>query len=177
MCAALDVSPAGFYKRLRKERDPSDRGREDAMLKKEIRQVHEGSKKTYGRPRLHLALQSKGYECGKHRLVRLMKEEGSATRRGKLQGGRDAGTALRRLINNVLDFSKLAAGELSIARASLDLDELVADLLETTRPLAENKGLLIQSHVQDNVPRSLVGDQVRVRQILANLSDNAVKCT
>jgi CheY-like chemotaxis protein len=66
---------------------------------------------------------------------------------------------------------------LSIARSSFDLDELVADLLETTRPLAENKGLLIQSHVQDNVPRSLVGDQVRVRQILANLIDNAVKFT
>ena len=76
MCAALEVSPAGFYRQLRTERELSDKQREDARLKMEIRQVHKESRKTYGRPRLHLALQVKGYECGKHRLVRLMKEEG-----------------------------------------------------------------------------------------------------
>lgn len=76
MCTALDVSRAGFYKWLSKERTPSDKQWEDAMLKMELRQIHEDSHKTYGRPRLHLALERKGYDCGKHRLVRLMKEEG-----------------------------------------------------------------------------------------------------
>lgn len=76
MCRALDVSRSGFYKWLNRHKKLSDKQWEDAMLRMEIRQVHQDSKKTYGRPRLQLALQAKGYECGKHRLVRLMKEEG-----------------------------------------------------------------------------------------------------
>jgi putative transposase len=76
MCAALEVSRSGFYKWLEKTKEPSEKDREDAVLKKDIRQIHEESKKTYGRPRLHLGLQAKGRQCGKHRLVRLMKEEG-----------------------------------------------------------------------------------------------------
>jgi len=76
MCAVLNVPRSGFYRWLHKQKEPSDKQWEDAMLKMDIRQVHEESKKTYGRPRLHLALQAKGCQCGKHRLVRLMKEEG-----------------------------------------------------------------------------------------------------
>jgi len=76
MCAALDVSRSGFYKWLSKTKEPSDKQWEDAVLKMDIRQIHEDSRKTYGRPRLHVALRAKGRQCGKHRLVRLMKEEG-----------------------------------------------------------------------------------------------------
>jgi len=76
MCAALEVPKSGFYKWLRKMNEPSDKQWEDAVLKMDIRQIHEESKKTYGRPRLLMALQAKGRQCGKHRLVRLMKEEG-----------------------------------------------------------------------------------------------------
>jgi len=76
MCKALEVSRSGFYKWLEKERTPSEKEWEDAGLRMDIRQIHKDSKKTYGRPRLHLALQAKGRQCGKHRLVRLMKEEG-----------------------------------------------------------------------------------------------------
>ena len=76
MCEALDVSRCGFYKWQSKKDEETDKKREDAMLKNEIRKIHKESRKTYGRPRLHIALKFKGYECGKHRLVRLMKEEG-----------------------------------------------------------------------------------------------------
>jgi transposase InsO family protein len=78
MCRALEVSRSGFYKWLRKSKELSEKQREDAVLKAEIKQIHEESKKTYGRPRLELALHAKGRQCGKHRLVRLMKEEGIA---------------------------------------------------------------------------------------------------
>jgi transposase InsO family protein len=50
--------------------------REDAMLKTEIRRIHKNSRKTYGRPRMVAALKEKGHECGKHRVRRLMREEG-----------------------------------------------------------------------------------------------------
>jgi transposase InsO family protein len=76
MCTALEVSRSGFYKWLENTKSPSEKDWEDAALKMDIRQIHKDSKKTYGRPRLHLALQAKGRQCGKHRLVRLMKEEG-----------------------------------------------------------------------------------------------------
>jgi len=46
------------------------------MLKMKIRKIHKDSRETYGRPRLQVVLERDGYECGKHRLVRLMKEEG-----------------------------------------------------------------------------------------------------
>lgn len=54
----------------------NERSREDAMLKTEIKRIHSKSRKTYGRPRMVLALQSQGYECGKDRVARLMREEG-----------------------------------------------------------------------------------------------------
>jgi len=76
MCEVLEVSRSGFYKWVDKTKDPSQKEWEDAMLKMDIRQIHEESKQTYGRPRLHLALEAKGWQCGKHRLVRLMKESG-----------------------------------------------------------------------------------------------------
>jgi len=76
MCTALDVSRSGFYNWLRTRGERSQKQWEDAALKMEIRQIHEESRKTYGRPRLYLALQGKGRPCGKHRLVRLMKEAG-----------------------------------------------------------------------------------------------------
>ena len=75
MCAALEVPRSGFYKWLCKTKEPGDKQWEDAVLKMDIRQIHEESRKTYGRPRLHIALQRMGRQCGKHRLVRLMKEE------------------------------------------------------------------------------------------------------
>jgi transposase InsO family protein len=76
MCRALDVSRSGYYKWCRSTKALSEKQREDAVLKMEIRKIHKDSKKTYGRPRLHQKLQQEGHECGKNRLVRLMKEEG-----------------------------------------------------------------------------------------------------
>lgn len=76
MCESLGVSRSGHYNWLQKQGDPRPKQREDALLKGRIRKIHDESKKTYGRPRLHLALQAKGIECGKHRLRRLMREEG-----------------------------------------------------------------------------------------------------
>ncbi len=76
MCRALEVSRSGYYKWFRSAKASSDKQREDAMLKMKIRQIHKNSRETYGRPRLLVVLGREGYECGKHRLVRLMKEEG-----------------------------------------------------------------------------------------------------
>jgi putative transposase len=54
----------------------NERSREDAMLTTEIRRIHKKSRETYGRPRMVMELQKKGYECGKDRVARLMREAG-----------------------------------------------------------------------------------------------------
>jgi putative transposase len=73
MCAALEVSPSGYY--AWRGRPESARSRSDRQLKKKIRSMFEGSRETYGAPRMHDALEEEGIRCGRKRVARLMKEE------------------------------------------------------------------------------------------------------
>jgi putative transposase len=71
MCGALCISPSGFYA---KRKNPiSKRESEDKMLTEEIKQAHNGSRKTYGSPRIHACLVKKGIRIGRHRVSRLMR--------------------------------------------------------------------------------------------------------
>lgn len=74
MCRLYGVSPAGFY--AWKQRDPSARSIEDERLVGQIRRVHQGSRQTYGSPRVHAALKRQGEQAGKRRIERLMRERG-----------------------------------------------------------------------------------------------------
>jgi signal transduction histidine kinase/DNA-binding NarL/FixJ family response regulator len=107
----------------------------------------------------------------------LLKEPLSADQLEKLTRVRDAGTSLLDLINNILEHSKLASGELKLSIAAFDLDKLVVDVLETTRPAAHEKGLALRCNIAEMVPRRLRGDRNRFRQVLVNLIANAVKFT
>ena len=74
LCRTLVVSAAGFYAWCR--RGVSQRAREDAALKVEIRAAHAASNKTYGSPRIHEELKAEGRHVGRKRVARLMQEEG-----------------------------------------------------------------------------------------------------
>lgn len=74
MCLVLNVSTSGYY--AWRKRSPSKRAREDAVLTKKIRQVHERSRGTYGAPRVHAALRDEDIRVGKKRVARLMKAAG-----------------------------------------------------------------------------------------------------
>jgi transposase InsO family protein len=74
LCRTLKVSPSGFYAWCR--RGLSDRAKEDAALKVEIRAAHAASRKTYGSPRIHEDLKANGRHVGRKRVARLMREEG-----------------------------------------------------------------------------------------------------
>lgn len=87
LCEALDVSRAGFYSW--RQRDPSEREREDAALGEEISTLFARHRRTYGSPRLHRALRRAGRACGRHRVARLMRGRGLA---GRLRGRRRPGT-------------------------------------------------------------------------------------
>jgi signal transduction histidine kinase/CheY-like chemotaxis protein len=85
--------------------------------------------------------------------------------------------ALLTIINDLLDFSKIEAGKLELEATDLDVRQTVAEVLELFAASASRKGLRLTSLVHDNVPASLRGDSVRLRQILTNLIGNAVKFT
>ena len=72
--SVLDVSRSGYY--AWRNRGPSKRAQKDAMLTEKIREIHDGSRGTYGSPRVHAALQAEGIRVGKKRVSRLMKEAG-----------------------------------------------------------------------------------------------------
>lgn len=90
---------------------------------------------------------------------------------------RSSGGALASLIDEILDFSKIEAGKLDIAAEPFDVVHLVEGVAELLAPRAQGKGLEIAATAAAAVPRRVVGDAVRLRQILLNLAGNAVKFT
>lgn len=84
---------------------------------------------------------------------------------------------LLRIINEILDFSKIDAGKMIIDEAPFDLQELVNELVRSLEPSAKNKGLEFSANIADDVPLKLTGDRVRLSQILTNLASNAIKFT
>ncbi|UPT66643.1 MAG: response regulator [Sphingobacteriales bacterium JAD_PAG50586_3] len=84
---------------------------------------------------------------------------------------------LLRIINEILDFSKIDAGKMIIEEAPFDIQELVNELVRSLQPSAKNKGLEFSANIADDVPLKLTGDRVRLSQILTNLASNAIKFT
>jgi putative transposase len=74
LCRMLGVSKSGYY--AWRGRPPSERRRRDALLTEKIREIHSGSRETYGYPRVHAELHSLGIVCGRRRVARLMRAAG-----------------------------------------------------------------------------------------------------
>jgi PAS domain S-box-containing protein len=81
------------------------------------------------------------------------------------------------ILNDVLDFSKIEAGKLNIEAVRFALPQTIEEALKTLRSRASAKGLQLQSNLQDGLPAEVVGDPVRLGQVLTNLCDNAIKFT
>ena len=85
--------------------------------------------------------------------------------------------ALLGVINDLLDFSKIEAGKLTLENIDFDLPGLLRDVIELHRPRADAKGLALVLETDTGLPGWVKGDPLRVRQILLNLTDNAIKFT
>ena len=81
------------------------------------------------------------------------------------------------LINDVLDFSKIEAGKLALETAPFNLEEAVFEVMDMLSPQACEKSLSMAVFYYADVPRQVIGDVLRVRQILTNLVSNAIKFT
>jgi len=88
-----------------------------------------------------------------------------------------SGSALLVILNDILDLSKIEAGMLELAPAPFDLEQLVADVVDTFAEIAEAKGLSLGQSLAPGAAGTYLGDAVRVRQILSNLVANAIKFT
>jgi PAS domain S-box-containing protein len=101
----------------------------------------------------------------------------SATQREALEAITKCGSQLLDLINDVLDLSKIEAGRLDIEDTPTDLARLVIDLKFVVGEAAERKGLGLTTFVDPDIPKSVVLDGRRLRQVLLNLLGNAIKFT
>jgi len=89
----------------------------------------------------------------------------------------NAGTSLLAVINDILDFSKIEAGRLDIETTQFQLDDVISSVTTLTAQKAHDKGLEFLAHVAPSIPDHLLGDPLRLGQILTNLVNNAVKFT
>jgi len=89
----------------------------------------------------------------------------------------NAGTSLLGVINDILDFSKIEAGKLDIETTDFKLDEVISSVTTLTAQKAHDKGLEFLAHVSPEIPEFLMGDPLRLGQILTNFVNNAVKFT
>jgi two-component system, sensor histidine kinase and response regulator len=85
--------------------------------------------------------------------------------------------ALLGLINDILDFSKIEAGKLELESIDFSLRDCIGTMLKPLGMRADQKGLELTADILATVPDNLIGDPMRLRQILINLTDNAIKFT
>jgi len=89
----------------------------------------------------------------------------------------ESGEALLDILNDILDFSKVEAGHLQLEFGDFDLQGVVDSVVELMGPRAHGKGIELPTYIARDVPTRLAGDAGRLRQILLNLTGNAIKFT
>ncbi len=97
--------------------------------------------------------------------------------RGMIEAVKSSGESLLIILNDILDFSKIESGRLTLESTPFDLPKLIYDGLRSFGSVAYKKGLELILHVSADLPQVMVGDPVRLRQVLLNLVGNALKFT
>ncbi len=85
--------------------------------------------------------------------------------------------SLLTIINDLLDFSKIEAGKLDFDAVTFNVAQILRDVTQAVTPRARQKGLTLSCDVQPEIPEAVVGDPLRLRQVVLNLVSNAVKFT
>lgn len=107
----------------------------------------------------------------------LMQTELTPEQREYTETIRNSGETLLTLINDILDFSKIESGKLELENRPIDLQQLIEDTLDLVAHRAMEKNLDLLYLIDQSVPSYIVGDPVRLKQILLNVTNNAVKFT
>jgi two-component system sensor histidine kinase/response regulator len=107
----------------------------------------------------------------------MLKHDLPAQSRDHAQKIKQSGELLLRIINDILDFSKIEQGKLEIESVPFDMPSLLDNVTTLVSGKAQDKGLALECSVAPDVPTRLVGDPLRLGQILINYANNAVKFT
>ena len=99
------------------------------------------------------------------------------TQRDYLNNVVESSEVLLTLINEILDLSKIEAGETELVYESFLIQDVIFDIVKTLAPLAHAKDLELLCEIAPDFPHRMVGDRTRIRQILINLAGNAIKFT
>jgi two-component system, sensor histidine kinase and response regulator len=110
-------------------------------------------------------------------LLLALDSELTSEQREQLSAAQGSAEGLLAILNDILDLSKIEARKLTIEQIPLSVDELLRGSLQDTAMRAHVKNLELVVTVAEQVPRSIVGDPLRLRQILTNLIGNAIKFT
>jgi two-component system, sensor histidine kinase and response regulator len=97
--------------------------------------------------------------------------------RDYVQKAHSAASSLLQILNDILDLSKIEAGQLALERIDFELESVVSEMADVIGLKAEQKGLELVFSASPDLPRRLIGDPTRLRQVLVNLASNAVKFT
>ncbi|MDC0948417.1 response regulator [Gammaproteobacteria bacterium] len=107
----------------------------------------------------------------------VLETELNTRQRHLIKTARDSGLSLSQIINDILDFSRIEAGEMTLNAKPFDLHALIAGVEQLFASTASSKSLRFEVNTDATVPRFIVGDASRVRQVLVNLVGNALKFT
>ncbi|MDR1472890.1 MAG: response regulator [Synergistaceae bacterium] len=97
--------------------------------------------------------------------------------RGYVQSITNASHSLLAIINDLLDFSKIESGRLELTETATDVGSMLTDIASLVYLKASEKGLEFAAHIDPRIPSSLICDDLRLKQVLLNLLNNAVKFT
>ena len=106
-----------------------------------------------------------------------LETELTAEQRGYVSDAKKSAESLLALLNDILDFSKIEAGRLELDAVDFSLRECVKDAVSALAVSVHQKGLALDVHVEPDVPDPQHGDPTRIRQVLLNLVNNAIKFT
>lgn len=107
----------------------------------------------------------------------ILRESSEEVIKGYAKDIKTASNTLLALINDILDFSKIESGKMDIIPTKYQLDSVLNDLINMVKPKANEKGLELELVLNPNTPAKLYGDEIRVKQVMLNILNNAVKYT
>ncbi len=107
----------------------------------------------------------------------LLRKEWPSEEKGYLLNIHNSGNALLNLINDLLDFSKIEAGKFEIVDDTYDMEQLLRDVHILGKVRIGNKKLELKMNIDSQLPKQLCGDGLRIRQVIINILNNAIKYT
>ena len=97
--------------------------------------------------------------------------------KGYLKIAKSSTHSLLRVLNDILDYSKIEAGKMELEELPFDIKNVMYEVLDLFDINAKQKGIYIKLKIDETIPKIIIGDYVRVRQVLSNLIGNAIKFT